>query len=385
MDVVVLGLNGFPFSFSAKVNRYKSIARMLIKGNNNITILNRNIGKLNYQDDFLIKNNRINVVNCSSISISSYTVNKYLKKIMPVFELLTLLSLVKRGKQTVFLIYTPSLFLFLLYTAMGRVLGAKVVYDYVEKRSEFADRNRRKVTRFFDGLFENKMLKFADAIIVISENLKNEVKNKFTEMPFFKLPALSDFEYIDSISSFKTEPYILYCGSEAYLDVVDFIVESYVKSDVSDKLRLILVISGGTDKIEMLRTKYNKFVTISVLTKLPYNELIAYYKSAEALLIPLRNSLRDIARFPHKISEYTASRGLILTTNFGEIKEYFVHNKNALITDDYCIDSYAKLIKSIQEVRIERVKDNSYNTGKKHFSEEGNLIKLNNFLQGVYE
>ena len=53
-----------------------------------------------------------------------------------------------------------------------------------------------------------------------------------------------------------------------------------------------------------------------------YNEFF----NSEALLIPLRNTIQDIARFPNKLSEYVGVSGLIITTDVGEIKDYFINN-----------------------------------------------------------
>ena len=64
-------------------------------------------------------------------------------------------------------------------------------------------------------------------------------------------------------------------------------------------------------------------------------ELINYYKNARALLIPLRNTSQDIARFPHKIGEYAASGRPIISNNFGEMAYYFEDGKNSLLSEKY--------------------------------------------------
>jgi glycosyltransferase involved in cell wall biosynthesis len=119
------------------------------------------------------------------------------------------------------------------------------------------------------------------------------------------------------------------------------------------------------------------------LTKLSYYDLISYYKSSEALLVPLRNKVSDIARFPHKISEYTASKGLILSTNYGEIRHYFTNGVNALLSDDYTVDSFSKLISALQNSDKEKIRENAYKTGLKFFSEKGNDESVNKFLSEV--
>ena len=68
-----------------------------------------------------------------------------------------------------------------------------------------------------------------------------------------------------------------------------------------------------------------------------------------ALLIPLRPTIQDEARFPHKIGEYLASGNPVIATNYGEIKYYFEDKKNMLIADDYDIKKFAAKMKYVLE------------------------------------
>jgi glycosyltransferase involved in cell wall biosynthesis len=386
MHVIVLGINGFPHSFSAKVNRYKSISKMLINKGNTVTIINRSIGKVRPEGETFFSK-KISVINAINFSFKSYTLNKYLKKIIFLFELITIIKETKRNRKkkikTIYIVYTPSLFLYSVYLLLAKTLNVRLVFDYVEKRTEFEENSW--LNRKMDKVFENKALKFADGIFVISSFLKNELKSNFPDQRVLLLPAISNFSVIDSIKVIPDikMPYILYCGSDAYLDVVDFIVESYLRSGEGRELKLVLVISGISQIIAMLREKYSEHKNIVILSELPYDELIAYYKNAEALMIPLRNLKRDIARFPHKISEYTASKGLILSTNYGEIRHYFTNGVNALLSDDYTVDSFSKLISALQNSDKEKIRENAYKTGLKFFSEKGNDESVNKFLSEV--
>jgi glycosyltransferase involved in cell wall biosynthesis len=64
-------------------------------------------------------------------------------------------------------------------------------------------------------------------------------------------------------------------------------------------------------------------------------ELRFLYKNAKALLIPMRENVRDMARFPHKLGEYCASKRPIVTNNWGEIPHYFKHNENCFMIPKY--------------------------------------------------
>lgn len=71
------------------------------------------------------------------------------------------------------------------------------------------------------------------------------------------------------------------------------------------------------------------------------------YKNACGLLIPLRPTVQDRARFPHKIGEYVASGNPVVTTNYGEITKYFKDGESALIARNYDIAEFSRKMEFI--------------------------------------
>jgi glycosyltransferase involved in cell wall biosynthesis len=266
----------------------------------------------------------------------------------------------------------------------AKLFNAKIVYDYVERFTSFEDRKSKITSRFINDFFENFMMKYNDGIFVISEHLKEIIKEKAPGVPMLKLPGVSDFDIIDRISPKKLDyKYILYCGSIGYIDVVYFIINAYLKSRITSKIKLVLIVNGDHVKIKKLYDEFQNKDNIVILTKLSYEDLIGYYKSAEGLLIPLRNTIQDVARFPHKVSEYTAVKGLILSTNFGEVRKYFNDGENAILVKEYDEGLFAELIDyAINKCdNCNDIKMGSYRTGLENFSVQSNSIVLNEFLK----
>ena len=387
MQIIVLGINGFPNAFSAKVNRYRSITKMLASSGHNITVLNRNIGKTDVST-IEYDGYKVNVENSLSINIPFYTVYKYFKKITLLFEFVKVFKLCvgngKRQEERVFMVYTPSLFLFLNYILWAKLFNAKVIYDYVEKRSDFEEGKKNKINRKGDIILENKALKYADGIIVISEYLKNEIKNNFSGVPYLKLPAVCDFKRIRKIEKRETnKQYLLYCGSSAYMDVVYFIINAYKKANISSMLGLMLIVDIPQQEERLINKLLNE--NINILSGLSYEELISYYKGAAALLIPMRDTIRDIARFPHKISEYVASESLIISTNYGEVKYYFKNKESALIAETYDENKYAEILRQMSEGAYDAdgIIKSAYLTGINSFSECANKERLSEFIHKI--
>ena len=120
------------------------------------------------------------------------------------------------------------------------------------------------------------------------------------------------------------------------------------------------------DYINRYSSKKDK---IHIHSNLSFSDLIKLYKKSSLLLVPLKPYERDIARFPHKISEYTASKTPILTTAVGEINHYFTNNVDVYISEIYDPVDYAKKIDFIfnNKEKASLVSQNAYALGRKYF------------------
>ena len=123
------------------------------------------------------------------------------------------------------------------------------------------------------------------------------------------------------------------------------------------------------------------FDSLRVMTDLAYNDLINLYKNSEALIIPMRDTDQDKARFPHKISEYCASGRPIITNKIGEIGNYF-NAENAFLCTGYNVDEYASaMLKVVSDPELaDRVAAKSYKTGMEVFNYKTYQKQLRNFF-----
>ncbi|MCI6804702.1 MAG: glycosyltransferase, partial [Prevotella sp.] len=224
--------------------------------------------------------------------------------------------------------------------------------------------------------------KIWDSCIAISNFLEQKAKEVRKDIPVIKVTPLCDFDLFaannDEVD--VKEPYLMFCGSAGYFDVVKFIIDSYNRSAIMNSKKLLLVLSGSETQLDRVR-EYEANAIIR--TKLPYNMLVAYYKHAYGLMIPLRNTTEDIARFPNKVCEYTAAKGLIITTCYGEMPYYFKNGENAIVADDCTVEAIAKRLDEIEKgiYDIARIKENAYQTGMDNFSIHAYRHNLINFLE----
>ena len=122
-----------------------------------------------------------------------------------------------------------------------------------------------------------------------------------------------------------------------------------------------------------------------IFSNIPFSELIDLYVNAAALLIPLRPTKQDAARFPHKISEYAATGNPIITTNYGEVAYYFKDGENALVADSYDISLFAEKMNFVIEnlTRAKQIGQKGKELGMQKFShiKYGPLLK--DYLLGI--
>jgi len=240
----------------------------------------------------------------------------------------------------------------LLYRIYAWILGFPIVLNYVEWASVMEHR-QGWTERINDYFFDNWLVKKMDGAFPISELLIDNFKKIAPSKPQFKIPILCDFEEFN-VPRVKTEhPYFLYCGALSYREVVDFILEAFDQLPAEPRMDLYLIVGGGEEKdLVKLKADIQKLKAkdrVKIFRNIPREDIPKHFKSASALLIPLRNTIQDAARFPHKIGEYLATGNPMIATNYGEVKHYFTDGENALIAEEYDPMVYAEKMKEVIE------------------------------------
>lgn len=363
--IVFCGLSGIAKRTRACDVRLAFMANMLAKSYD-ITLLSRYASKQKLVDTNVTLEERIVQKDIIRSCKTGGVVSTILFGFSIFVELFVLLNLNRKKRINALYVYSGHYTDFLLYWLVSRLVGAKVVYDYVEYKSILETNSL--YAKINNKLVDYKGAKLWDGVLPISEFLKEKALEIKPNLICQKVTPLCDFRVYESIDikNAPDEKYILYCGSIGYQDVAELIAEAYRKSNLRENYKLVMVLSGNKNVISSFKSRYPD---MSVVSALPYNDLIAYYKKAEALLIPLRNNIRDTARFPNKICEYLAARGIIITTNVGEIPQYFKDGVNAIVADSYSVNELTKVFDKLAlgEYDLDMMHKMAYETGLKYF------------------
>jgi glycosyltransferase involved in cell wall biosynthesis len=282
--------------------------------------------------------------------------------------------LVKKRKSIQAAIFSgPSMAELVYYRIISKVLGFKLIIQYVELVSEIQSRERR--IAYVNGIiFDNYCFHFCDGIITISEFLRTRARSRRKSLPIIKIPAICDFDEFTKVVNVVQSDFLMYCGSVGYISVIEFIIDVYCQLRKFNHYqgRLFLAIGAGENTSGMYLGLINKIKksgygeSIVLEINVPHRKLIEFYLSAELLIVPLRDVVQDVAGFHHKVGEYCAAKKPIISTNRGELQYYFKDGVSAILVDDYSIDSYVKKLSEIlpAKEKLKTIAEEGHKVGK---------------------
>jgi len=387
--LVFCGYNVFPNGF-AQTQRLLLVAKGLELNNCDTLVLCR-YGTYENNSDYVSSNGSFEGINYKYCSGSAYRSSSFFRRnLLKIYgiinELFNLLFLRITGKLDYIFVSTNSFDKVLYYSIVSKILFTRAVIDNME----FWSAVKRHKWAFGEKLHDQLSPILYSKVICISDFLVNQAIKTRSKSNILKIPAIVDFNKFNEANdsetlNLKNNRYILFCGSAVYYPVIDFIISAF-EITMDKNICLIIVSSNGSKSdFEKLRNRIsssNKNDLIELLSNLSYNNLVQLYQKSIALLIPLRPGEEDKARFPHKLGEYTASKGIIISTKNGEIPNYFLNMQNALIADSFDPILFAEKIDYAitHEAELQYMRQNAYKTGLDNFDYKINGSKIYSFL-----
>lgn len=347
-SIVFLGFNDFPHGL-AEAQKIILISKSLIMTDNNVTVICRN-GYHNMADHPELKVNGIyENIKYVYTSGSCFRNKHFLKRRLnqlkgKINEFLLLRKYKKNNNLDYAILSTRNFYLVLYYNILSKIFGFKTVLNYVEYYSAQKKEGLQIGQRVNDKLFDKYAPSLSDTVFPISEFLIKHINEVSPSKGYLKIPGLTDFERYDGIETLLEGKYFLFCGSAAYNEIIFFVIDSF-ELIADNSSHLYLVINGTENEIQVIKNYINnkkEKEKIKIFSNLTQKKLFTLYKNAIALLIPLRPTFQDIARFPHKTGEYLASGNPVISTNYGEIKYYFKDRKNMLLAENYDVNLFAE-------------------------------------------
>ena len=389
-SIVFLGFSSFPYGL-AEAQKIILISKALILKENTVTVICRN-GLYSKQEkpelkaEGIYENIRYKYVSGSCFRDKRFFKRRLLELKGRVNEVLFLRKLAKENKLDYAILSTRNFSSVVLYYALAKMLKFKTILNYVEYYSA-AEKNKFQIKkRINDKLFDKYAPLLSDAVFPISEFLITHLKKQPSFKPFLKIPVLTDFSRYQNIEILRNEKYFLFCGSASYKEIILFVISSFEL--INDSYYLYLVINGSENEMqeiqEYIKMKKKK-EKIKIYTKLPQKELYTYYQNAAALLIPLRSTFQDLARFPHKTGEYLASGNPVISTDYGEVKYYFTNMVNMLLAESFDTKLFADKMEFVinNPVQAQKIGLEGQKLATKLFDYRSKAQEMNNFLNEI--
>ncbi len=380
MRVFLVGSSKVPYDNSASDIRLKSYAELFCLCGYEVTIVNRYAtlcDAFKNQEDYTDSPYKIKELLKPRTKGFLFPVLFVWSVVAEFFYLLK--DRIKNDSDGVLHLYTGHFVDLLFYKFVSLLTGYKIIYQYVEYRS--AIQRNGLYHRFNGKLFDAYGPKLWHGVIPISHFLKEKALEVNPKLAWMVGPPICDYSQFDAQSQEK-ERIVLFCGSAGYFDVVKLIVDSFNQSRISKAYKLVLILSGSNEQLGAVK-EYAPNAEIK--TRLPYLELIENYNKASVLMIPLRNTIQDIARFPNKVCEYAASKGVIVSTVYGEPAYFFKDKVSALIADDFSVDALTEKLDWLydNENEIECIGQRGYEIGTEVFNLNSYQTKIQEFLAKI--
>ncbi|MCW5515664.1 glycosyltransferase [Muriicola sp. Z0-33] len=340
--IVFLGESTFPAGLAA-IQRMTLMAKALLNDGFGVMVVCRKGGSRGKIIDFPSNGNFEGieyVYTSGNILRPKNFLKRNLLKIKGIFgEFIYLYSFNKRNKITAAIISNHSAFHVFRYRIFSLIIGFPIILNFVEMASSMKGRERL-LTKINDYIFDYGIIKIVDGALPISNKLVDYYRQYSPSKPYLKLPILCDFEKFDVAAYEESETIFMYSGAASYLELIDFLIIAFDQLTMQgDTIILQLILGGGEAELNRVKKRIGEALNkdhIRLTTNVPHKDIPKYYSMASALLIPLRPTVQDEARFPHKIGEYLAAGKPMITTGYGEINNYdFIDGENVLIADEY--------------------------------------------------
>lgn len=359
--IVFLGETGFPFGLGA-VQRMILMAKSLRSEECKVTVICRKgVWKNNAHSNF----NKEGVFEGVRYIYTSKTVHRpnsffarNIEKLKGMYgEFKYLKNLKRHDKINAAIISNMSAAHLVRYRFYSFLIGFPVILNFVELASSMKGRDEF-LTRLNDHLYDNYIIRIVDGALPISNKLMEYYGATSPSKPRLKLPILCDFEKFKFSPDKNAEAVFLYCGAASYFELIEFVLDAFDQlKNLDEHVVLELILGGKEAELQKVQERIGKTKNkghIRLTANVAHKEIPQCFSNASALLIPLRPTPQDEARFPHKIGEYLASGRPMITTAYGEINHYpFIDEETALVAKNYGIDSFAEKMRFVLEHREE--------------------------------
>jgi len=257
----------------------------------------------------------------------------------------------------------------------------KIVYDahkYETQMNHFSERTR-KIMYFF----EKRLIKYADAVITVSDSIANEYVRLYPKITkpslVLNCPSFKEVEKKDKFRERfgipKEATIFLYQGSLTSGRGLEIIIEAFEKTTKKDN---VLVMMGYGNLEKFAQKKAQQHSNIYFHEAVSPNVLLDYTSSADFGIATIENTcLSYYYCLPNKMFEYIMAGVPVIVSDLPEMKKVVTTYNIGVVAKENSSDGILKAIEQASQLDLNLMKEN-LNKAKEVFNwqkQEDVLVK----------
>jgi len=230
-----------------------------------------------------------------------------------------------------------------LYVAwLCRLLGLALVQELCEWWP-----GEPSCSAFTKWLYRKRLFRNATGVVVISKLIEERARKAAAatnpSLRVYRLPSIVDPQKFNAVSkltdrSAQMAPTFLWCGTEDWQMDVLFLIRATAQVQRQGHRSKLIIVGSCSERYRTMILNYAEQEGLSqgevVLTGyVDDRKLETLYRSATALLLPLRDDDRSRTRMPNKIGEYLASGAPVITCRVGDLTDFLKSGVNAYLAE----------------------------------------------------
>lgn len=227
----------------------------------------------------------------------------------------------------------------IVFIIYGKIAGYKVIFDIIEDNRFEAHGSLINKIRLKTSVVLFKISRyFASAYVAISDHLYKRCETiSKGKVPVILIPITVNLNffiknnYQTDINNLK----IFYGGSFGKKDGLNYLIESFEEvCKTHSNIKLVLTGAGSIVDVETVKDKIAKSAfknNIEFKGFLSTSEYYTQLNSCDIFCMTRINSRYANAGFPFKLGEFLASGKGVIATKVGDVANYLVNDKNALL------------------------------------------------------
>jgi glycosyltransferase involved in cell wall biosynthesis len=195
------------------------------------------------------------------------------------------------------------------------------------------------------------LLAHIDGFVAISAGLEEWVRTRKggSRPHVLRLPVLVDTDEMKPSFARATRNDVFYAAAPGYLDEIEFVLD--VVDAVREHCPDLRIRFSGWEIAELARSGLQDRLRAHVASGsaivegvMSRERLLESYRECAALLLPMKDEPRSLARFPTKVGEYLASGRPVVATEIGELGALLSDGKNAFLAEPGSVRSFAEAV-----------------------------------------